>query len=267
MECFIVSAFKNSVRLSFITGWFAAGFLFVSNLAAQNSAPPTTPTERIKALERQLQQQNRTLRDYGGLIHYGSDNSELPPPAKGEDRVIFLGDQITDFWGRRTGQFSGKGWVNRGIAGQTTDQMLIRFRQDVISLNPKVVVILAGLNDIAGLHGFTTEEMVLDNLTSMTELARASGIRVVLASLTPVCNCSGKSASRERLKEKIEETNELIEKYCAKSGATYLDYYSALADEDDMKEELTSDGVLPNGAGYAVMSRLAEEAIREASQK
>jgi lysophospholipase L1-like esterase len=248
MACFIASAFRNSLPI------FVAGGLW-----AQVPVPDASAA-RIKTLE-------RTLRDYGGLIRYGSDNSELPPPAKGEDRTIFLGDQITDFWGRRTGQFAGKAWVNRGIAGQTTDQMLIRFRQDVIALSPKVVVILAGLNDIAGLHGFSTEEMVIDNLMSMTELARAAGIRVVLASLTPVCNCSGKNPSRERLREKIEETNELIEKYCSKSGATFLDYYEAMSEEGNLKKELTGDGVIPNDAGYKVMARLAEKAIREASRK
>jgi lysophospholipase L1-like esterase len=258
----IALAFRNSVASLVVTG------LFVTNVSAQDSPPvAASPAERIQSLERQLQQQNRTLRDYGGLIRYGSDNSELPPPAKGEDRVIFLGDQITDFWGRRTGQFAGKGWVNRGIAGQTTDQMLIRFRQDVISLSPEVVVILAGLNDIAGLHGASTEEMILDNLASMTELATANGIRVVLASLTPVCNCFGKNAARERWRERIAEANELIEKYCEKSGATYLDYYSAMSHEGELKKEFSSDGVLPNDAGYAVMSHLAEKIIQGASRK
>jgi len=264
----IASAFRNNVPALIVASLFVAS-LCVTNGFAQNSAAGTAAqAERVQSLERQLQQQNRTLRDYGGLIRYGSDNSELPLPAKGEDRAIFFGDQITDFWGRRSGQFfPGKPWLNRGIAGQTTDQMLIRFRQDVISLSPKVVVIQAGLNDIAGLHGSSTEEMILDNLVSMTELARANGIRVVLASLTPVCDCFGKNAARERWRERISEANELIEKYCAKSGAMYLDYYSAMSGDDALKKELTVDGVLPNEAGYAIMSRLAEKAIREASRK
>jgi lysophospholipase L1-like esterase len=264
----IASAFRNNVPALTMATFFVTS-LIVMNVSAQELAPGSaSQAERIQSLERQLQQQNRTLRDYGGLIRYGSDNSELPQPAKGDDRAIFFGDQITDFWGRKTGQFfPGKPWLNRGIAGQTTDQMLIRFRQDVISLNPKVVVILAGLNDIAGLHGSSTEEMILDNLVSMAELAKARGIRVVLASLTPVCNCFGKNAVRERWRERITEANELIEEYCSKSGATYLDYYSAMSHEGELKKELTSDGVLPNEAGYTVMSHLAEKAIREASQK
>lgn len=248
MACSIASAFRSSVALLLAAAAFGQE---ASHAAA----------DKLKTLE-------RTLHDYGGLIRYGSDNSELPPAGPNEARAIFFGDQITDFWGRRTSQFfPGEHWLNRGIAGQTTDQMLIRFRQDVISLAPKVVVILAGLNDIAGLHGSSTEEMIADNLMSMAELARAHGIRVVLASLTPVCNCDGKSAARERWRERIAETNELIEKYCATGGAAYLDYFSAMSRDGDLKKELTSDGVLPNKAGYAVMARLAEKAVREALRK
>jgi lysophospholipase L1-like esterase len=222
--------------------------------------------DRIQALERQLKQQNRTLRDWGGLIRYGSDNSELPPPAAGENRVIFFGDQITEYWGR-VAFFPGKPYLNRGIAGQTTDQLLVRFRQDVISLHPKVVVILAGLNDIAGLHGPSTEEMILDNLASMTELAKANGIRVVLASVTPVCNCFTRVATRERWQERIAEVNELIEKYCSRSGAVFLDYYSEMGKDGVLQKDLTKDGILPNEAGYKRMAALAEKAIAESLKK
>ncbi len=232
-------------------------------LAGQDSS-----ADRVKSLERELNQQQKASRDWGGLIRYGSDNSELPPPAKGETRVIFFGDQITDYWGRGNTQFfPGKPWLNRGIAGQTTDQMLIRFRQDVISLRPAAVVILGGLNDIAGLHGPATEETVLDNLISMAELARVNGISVVLASVTPVCDCFTKGAARQRWQERISELNELIEKYCDRTGAVYLDYYSAMAEEDNLKKELTNDGVLPNDAGYRVMAPLAEQAIAKALNK
>lgn len=220
--------------------------------------------DRIQAIERQLRQQEHTLKDYGGLNVYGSDDSELRPPAKGEDRVIFLGDQITKFWGSDGGTFfPGKPWLNRGIAGQTTDQMLIRFRQDVIALHPKVVVILGGLNDVAGIHTPSSEQLVLDNLMSMTELAQANGISVVVASLTPVCDCFTKGG-RKRWQGRIVEVNELIQKYCAEAGAIYLDYYSAMNQQDDFKKELTKDGVLPNDAGYAVMAPLASKAIAEA---
>jgi lysophospholipase L1-like esterase len=238
-------------------------------LVAASAWPQDTPPDRIKVLERELKQQERTLRDYGGLIRYGSENSELPPPAKGENRVIFFGDQITEYWNRGREQFfRGKSWINRGIAGQTTDQMLIRFRQDVVSLHPKVVVILAGLNDIAGLHGTpSSEETILDNLMSMTELAKSNGITVVLASLTPVCNCYSKSGARERWQERINELNELIEKYCSQSGSILLDYFQAMAEDGNLKKDLTNDGVIPNEAGYAIMARLVEKSISEALKR
>lgn len=221
-------------------------------------------SDRVQSLERQLTAQTRVTRDWGGLIRYGSDNSELRPPAPGEERVVFLGDQITEFGSRGNASFFSKSWLNRGISGQTTDQMLIRFRQDVIDLHPKAVVILAGVNDIAGLHGPATEEMILDNLKSMAELARANEIRVVLASLTPVCDCFTKGTARQRWQERINEVNELIQKYCARSGAVYLNYFAAMSDDDNLKKELTSDGVLPNEAGYRVMAPLAEKAVAEA---
>jgi lysophospholipase L1-like esterase len=249
MGSYIVSVFRSSLPL-----------LLSFGLAGQDSS-----ADRVKSLERELNQQQKASRDWGGLIRYGSDNSELPPPAKGETRVIFFGDQTTDYWGRENTQFfPGKRWLNRGIAGQTTDQMLIRFRQDVISLHPAAVVILGGLNDIAGLHGPATEETVLDNLISMAELAQANAIRVILASVTPVCDCFTKGAARQRWQERISELNELIEKYCDRTGAVYLDYYSAMAEEGNLKKELTSDGVLPNDAGYRVMAPLAEQAIAKA---
>ena len=223
-------------------------------------------SDRVQTLERQITAQSRAMRDWGGLIRYGSDNSELAPSAAGENRVVFLGDQVTEFWSR-SNFFPGKSWLNRGIAGQTSDQMLIRFRQDVIDLHPKAVVILAGLNDIAGLHGTATEEMILDNLISMSELARANGIRVVLASVTPVCDCFTKGTARQRWQERIGEVNDLIQKYCARSGATFLNYFPALADDDNLKKEFTADGVLPNDAGYRVMAQLAERSVAEALAK
>jgi lysophospholipase L1-like esterase len=245
-----------------VSMWIGVLLASVPALYAQGAC-----TGRVQSLERQLATERRTLRDFGGLTHYGSDDSEVLPPAADEDRVVFLGDQITEFWGRSAPFFEGKRWLNRGIAGQTTDQMLVRFRQDVIGLHPKAVVILAGLNDIAGLHGSATEEMILDNLTSMTELAQANGIRVVLASVTPVCDCFKRSTERQRWQERISEVNDLLRKYSAHSGAVYLDYYSALADGENLKMSLTNDGVLPNAAGYGIMAPLAEKAIAEALKK
>lgn len=253
----IALGFRNSRRLLVAPLTMLA---FGSTICAQESTP-----DRIQSLERQLAEQKRALRDWGGLIRYGSENSELHPPAAGENRVVFLGDQITEFWGRGGARFfPDKPWLNRGIAGQTTDQMLVRFRQDVIDLHPKAVVILAGVNDIAGLHGTFTEEMTLDNLKSMTELARANGIRVVLASVTPVCDCFAKNTSRQRWQDRITELNELIRMYCTRGSAEYLDYYSAMTGDDNLKKELTGDGVLPNDAGYGVMASLAEKSVAEA---
>ena len=250
---------NSGVSRSMMPAALLAACLACSPLWAQAS-----DADRILALERQLNDQKRQLRDYGGLLHYGSDDSELPPPRPGEDRVIFFGDQITEYWGRDEGTFfPGHPWLNRGVAGQTTDQMLIRFRQDVISLHPKVVVILGGLNDIAGLHGPSSEGTAMDNIMSMADIAKANGIKVIFASLTPVCDCFTKGASRQRWQERISGLNELISKYAKQSGAVYLDYYSAMADDDDMKKELTKDGVMPNEAGYNVMAPLAEKSIAE----
>ncbi len=146
--------------------------------------------QALSALEQKLEAQRHLLSDWAGLTRYGSENTELPRPAPGEDRVVFLGDEITEYWGRGQAKFfPGKPYLNRGIAGQTTPQMLLRFRQDVIALKPKVVVILAGANDIASLTSPITQAMTAENMMSVVELAKANGIRVVLSSLTPVCDC------------------------------------------------------------------------------
>jgi len=219
---------------------------------------------KVEALEHRLAAQRHYLADFGGLIRYGSDNAELKPPKPGEDRVVFLGDDITDLWGPEF--FAGKAYVNRGIAGQTTAQMLVRFRQDVVLLKPKVVVIQAGTNDMAGLTGPATEGVIGENLASMVDIAKANGIRVVLASVTPVCDCFSKLTSL-RPQGKIISLNGWIRGFAARSGAVYLDYYAALADGRNFRQELTKDGLLPNGAGYAVMAPLAEKAIAEALKK
>jgi len=218
------------------------------------------------ALERRLDEQRRMLADWAGLIRYGSVNTELPRPLAAENRVVFLGDEITEYWGRGSSKFfDGKPYLNRGINGQTTPQMLVRFRQDVIALKPKVVVILAGANDIASVAGPITQAMMAENFMSMVELARANGIRVVLASVTPVCDCDTKQTTL-RPQGKILGANGWLKEYARESGSIYLDYYSALADGRNFRRELTSDGLLPNDAGYAVMAPLAEKAIADALQ-
>jgi lysophospholipase L1-like esterase len=219
---------------------------------------------KIQELEDRLARQHRLMVDWGGLTRYGSDNSELKPPKPGENRVVFLGDQITEEWGAADGAFfPGRPYLNRGIRGQTSPQMLVRFRQDVIALKPKAVVIQAGINDLAGVTGPATDETIGENIASMTELARYNGIRVVLASVTPICNCFNTHISL-RLQEKIAETNDWIRAYAERSRSVYLDYFSALADGRNFRKELTRDGVLPNQAGYALMAPLAEKAIAEA---
>jgi lysophospholipase L1-like esterase len=217
--------------------------------------------------ERRIVALRRLLTDWGGLTHYGSDNTELPPLKPGENRVVFLGDQITENWGRGdAGFFPGKPYLNRGIAGQTSPQMLVRFQQDVISLKPKVVVIEAGTNDLASVMGPMTEGTMADNFMSMVELAKANGIRVVLASVTPVCDCFTKQTGL-RPQGKIIGLNGWIKEYAAKSDSVYLDYYSALADGRNLKKDLTVDGLLPNDAGYRAMAPLAEKAIADALAK
>jgi lysophospholipase L1-like esterase len=217
-------------------------------------------------LEQELAAQRRLLSDWGGLTYYGSENAELRVRA-GEDRVVFLGDEITENWGKGKAKFfPGKPYLNRGIIRQTTPQMLVRFRQDVIELKPRVVVILAGTNDLASVMGPSTEGTMAEHFMSMVELAKAHSIRVVLASVTPVCDCFKKMTGR-RPPGKILSLNRWLKDYAAQSGSAYLDYYSALADGRAMKQELTVDGLLPNDAGYEKMAPLAEKAIAEALGK
>lgn len=229
--------------------------------AAQPQAA-SADTQELSRLQTQLQQAQERLKDWPNLGRYRDANSQVLPPGPKEDRVVFMGDSITDGWGRRYGKFfPGKPYINRGISGQTTPQMLIRFRPDVVALRPKAVVILAGTNDIAGNTGPMTLEAIEDNLASMSELARANGIRVVLASLLPVCDCIQPQTPR-RPPEKIQALNAWMQDYAAKNGFIYLDYYSAMLDQKKMlKQELTGDGLHPNDAGYEIMAPLAEKAI------
>ena len=207
--------------------------------------------------------------DWPNLARYDKDNKSVAPPAKNEQRVVFMGDSITDSWDSpdNGGFFPGKPYVNRGISGQTTPQMLIRFRRDVIELRPKVVVILAGTNDIAGNTGPTTLEAIEDNLESMAQLATANGIRVVLASVMPVSDYEirdGKPLTQtvRRPPEKILALNKWIQEYARANHHTYLDYFSATVDAKGfLKDELSNDGLHPNAQGYAVMAPLAEAAI------
>lgn len=230
-----------------------AGFL-----KAQAPKPPSV-SQQVAHMEEQLQ-------DWPNLHRYQGDNGALPPPASGEPRVVFYGDSITDGWGRSPGTgdfFPGKPYVNRGISGQTTPQMLVRFQQDVVHLHPAAVLILAGTNDIAGNTGPSTPQMIEDNLISMASVARASHISVVLASITPASSYPWRPGIDPV--PVIREINTWIKNYCAPTVCTYLDYYSAMADESGaMKPGLAKDGVHPTAQGYAIMAPLAEAAIARA---
>jgi lysophospholipase L1-like esterase len=210
---------------------------------------------------------DRLRTDWAYLERYRAENAALGPPRAGENRVVFMGNSITDGWAKYfPTMFPNKPYIGRGIGGQTTPQMLVRFRQDVIALKPAVVVILAGTNDIAGNTGPSTLEMIEDNLASMSELAQANGIRVVLSSVLPVYDYPWKPGLEPA--PKIVALNAWMEQYAAAHNAVYLDYHSAMADErQGMKADLATDGVHPNEAGYRIMAPLAERAIAEALKR
>lgn len=201
--------------------------------------------------------------DYGQLARYRDANAALDLPAPGENRVVFFGDSITDIWNLAEA-FPGKPYINRGIGGQTTSQMLVRFRQDVINLQPKAVVILAGTNDIAGNSGPIVNDDIEANLASLAELARTHNIRVIFSSVLPVHNYTPKSQDffAQRPMERILGLNRWLKQYCAANNLTYLDYFSAVMDDKGLlKGDLADDGLHPNKAGFALMAPLAEKAI------
>lgn len=231
-----------------------------------------TATSECDQVKTQLTAAQKRLSDWPAIARYRDDNAKLQPPAKNESRVVFMGDSITDSWDDpKYGRFfPGKPYVDRGISGQTTPQMLIRFRPDVIALRPKVVVILAGTNDLAGNTGPMTLEAIEDNLISMSDLARVNNIHVVIASILPVSDYEmrdGKPIIRtaQRPPDKIRALNDWIKNYVAANKLTYLDYYSAMIDDKGfLKDELSEDGLHPNAKGYEVMAPLAEQAIAKA---
>jgi acyl-CoA thioesterase I len=204
--------------------------------------------------------------DFGQLARYRDANAALKAPAADENRVVFFGDSITDIW-KLEDYFPGKPYLNRGIGGQTTPQMLVRFRQDVIDLHPKAVVILAGTNDIAGNTGPMSLQTIEENYSSLADLARVHGIRVIFASILPVHNYTPKSQDfyAQRSPEKILELNRWLKDYSAANGLVYLDYFTSLVDDKGLlKKDLADDGLHPNPAGYKIMAPLAEAAIAKA---
>jgi acyl-CoA thioesterase I len=213
---------------------------------------PQNYSATIADLEQQIEAQRKLLADWAGLIRYGSEDTELPKPKPDENRVVFLGDELTENWGSGAAPFfTGKPYLNR---------------QDVIKLNPKVVVIQIGSNDLASVTGPITQQMFAENVMSIVELAKFNNIKVVLASMIPICDCY-KKQSVLRPFGKIIGMNGWLKEYAEQSGSVFLDYYSALAEGRNLKKEFTNDGVYLNDAGYAVMAPLAEKAIVEAMNK
>lgn len=247
-----------------------------SQQAAQEPGAAPAGCSELPALTGRLARAQERLMDWPELTRYRDANTKLAlPDAKG-NRVVFMGDSITDFWTERTsgGFFPGKPYVDRGISGQTTPQMLIRFLPDVIELQPKVVVILAGTNDIAGNTGPMTLGETEGNLSMMDELAHVNNIRVVLASLLPVSDYGETREgpplvqTKRRPPAQILELNAWMKRYASAHGDAYLDYFAAMVDDHGMlKQDLSDDGLHPNAKGYAVMAPLAEQSIEVALKK
>jgi lysophospholipase L1-like esterase len=248
-------------------------------LSAQNptttpaATPPVVPDltcpEMATALQALVRNDAR-LRDWANLTRYRDANKALTAPAAAESRVVFMGDSITDAWVQpRFGAFfPGKPYVGRGISGQTTPQMLLRFRPDVIDLKPKAVVILAGTNDIAGNTGVMSDEEIEGNLQSMAELAKAHGIKVVFTSITPTAAyhaTTGLPQTTTRPMSRIKAVNAWMKNYAAANGHVYVDYFTAMLDATGvMRTDLTADDLHPNAAGYAIMAPLAQAGIDKA---
>jgi lysophospholipase L1-like esterase len=252
-----------------------ASILFVSlavSCQGQQPAPaaaPSIPATGFAGLDQYRARRIAVFTDdFGQLARYHDANAALAAPKPGEDRVVFFGDSITDIW-HLDEYFPGKPYVNRGIGGQTTPQMLVRFRQDVINLQPKVVIILAGTNDIAGNTGPMRLEDIAADYATIADLARANHIKVIYSSVLPVHNYTDRSKDffSQRSPEKILALNAWLKSYCtaATNGCTYLDYFSAMVDDKGlMKKDLADDGLHPNAAGFKLMAPLAEAAIEKA---
>lgn len=240
----------------------------VGSIVVAQDVKTTDSTEIKKAIEKKIKEKKAyedwLKLDWPNLKRFRADNEKLSLPAAGEKRVVFMGNSITEGWIRNRPEFfNGRPYINRGISGQTTPQMLVRFRADVVNLKPKVVVILAGTNDIAGNTGPSTIEMIEDNLASMADLAKTNGIKVIMCSILPAYDYPWKPGLKPY--EKIIVVNDWMKDYAAKHGLIYLDFYSSLVDSrPGMKAEYAKDGVHPTNLGYGVMEPLVEKAIAQA---
>ena len=240
---------------------FPLALLLPLAVSAQPPAPPPLPP--------QLRQAASLINDFGNSRRFAAENTATKPPAAGEQRVVFMGDSITDNLHntQRFGPFfPGKPYLNRGIGGQVTGQMLLRFYPDVIALHPKAVIIFGGTNDIGGNIGPVPMETIENNLAAMADMARANGIKVIMASVTPVCDLPGKPPmTMGRPPDSILTLNRWIKDYSAKNNLVYLDYFSATVDDKGfLKAEITEDGLHPTIKGYELMNPLAEKAIAQA---
>jgi lysophospholipase L1-like esterase len=253
---------------------FVAGFCALTSMAGQNAASPEAKAKSAVVIDPPAKEADPMRTDWPNLKRFHGDDVALPAPAAGENRVVFMGDSITEGWKHNgaapgeadAGFFPGKPYVNRGISGQTTPQMLLRFRQDVIELKPKAVVIFAGTNDIAGNTGDMTPEQTEDNLSSMADLAHANGIKVVLCSILPAFDFPWKPGREPA--PKIVAINSWIKDYAASHGYVYVDFYSAMVDaRGGLPKNLSKDGVHPVKAGYEIMNPLVEAGIAKALGK
>ena len=240
--------------------------LVLAALMALTFAAPASAQQKETDAQRWTREwEERLHNDFGYLARYRDDNAKLGAPVAGQPRVVFMGDSITEGWVGKMPQFFVPGRVGRGISGQTTSQMLLRFRQDVIDLHPAVVQIMAGTNDIAGNTGPTTDAQVQANIMSMVELAQAHGIRVILASIPPADHFEWKPGLKPA--PRIAAMNAWLKDYAKRVGATYADYWSALHVGDALNPAFGTDGVHPNEAGYAAMAPVANSAIKQALAK
>ncbi|HUQ18576.1 MAG TPA: SGNH/GDSL hydrolase family protein [Gemmatimonadaceae bacterium] len=240
---------------------FVVLFCVLLPICATTKVVGQTPAQDSLRTARREAENERLRTDWANLKKFSKMNAELPPPAANEDRVVFIGNSIIESWTPYfQTMFPGRQFIGRGISGQTTPQILVRFRQDVIALRPKAVVILAGTNDIAGNTGAATIEMIEDNLTSMVELAMSNGIRVILTSVLPAYAYKWNPGVEPA--QIIIALNQWMRDYASKTGITYLDLHSPMSDERGaMKSEYSLDGVHPTEAGYRVMAPLMLQAI------
>lgn len=249
-------------------------FLLILTYGVSTFAQTPTPTPDALTLEKQRADRLQArYNDFANLARYAKANAEVKPPEKSENRVVFLGDSITDSW-KLAEYFPNQPYINRGISGQTTPQMLLRMQPDVVAHKPKVMVLLAGTNDISANTGPVTNEFIQGNIRSITAIAHANGINVVLASILPVSdynkNAKGEIINRttQRPPARILELNKWIKSYCDEKGLVYLDYFSATVDDKGfLKAEIANDGLHPNAEGYKIMQKLAAEAIVKALKK